>query len=150
MISSVLRVAKLSALTKEMALFLESGHSMIETLSSTSEHEKNPIYKEGIKRVMEEVRQGVRFSKSLEKNPLLFGIDLPLFASLGEESGGLSKSLVQVSAFYDEELNNLKKKLFALLEPSLMLVLGVVVGFIALSLITPIYSMTSSFNTPKI
>jgi len=142
----IIRLFKISDFAKEMSLFLESGYSMVEALDSCFVHENNPIFKEGLRGIIDDVKKGIRFSKSLEKNPLLFGYDLPQFVHLGEESGGLSKSILYVSTLYDEEIKNIEKKVFVLLEPTLMLVLGLIVGFIALSLIAPIYSITSSIN----
>ncbi|MFA6297113.1 MAG: type II secretion system F family protein, partial [Candidatus Paceibacterota bacterium] len=145
--SSLIRFFKLSVFSKEMSLFLESGYSVVEALDFCYVHENNPFYKDGLKKVIDDVKKGTRFSKTLEENPTIFGHDLPQFAHLGEESGGLSKSLLHVSALYDEDIKNIEKKVFALIEPVLMLFLGLIVGFVALSLITPIYSITSSINT---
>jgi len=141
---------KVSSFSKEVSLFLGSGYSILEVLSSVAEHEENLLYKKGIIDITEDIRKGIRFSKTLENHSYLFGRDMPLFVALGEETGKLSSSLLQVSFLYDEELKNLEKKIFTLLEPMMMLVLGVIVGFIALSLITPLYSITSSINNPSL
>ena len=143
----LIRLFKISAFAKETSLFLETGYSLVEILDFAYEYESNPLYKQGLKSVSGDIKKGIKFSKSLENFSFLFGQDLPIFVALGEESGRLSKSLLQVGLFYDQEIKNIEKKFFVLLEPVLMIVLGIIVGFIALSLITPIYSITSSLNS---
>ena len=66
--------------------------------------------------------------------------------SVGEETGDLANSLMYVSEMYEEDINELTKNLATLIEPVLMIVMGVIVGFIAISIITPIYGITQDLT----
>ena len=67
-------------------------------------------------------------------------------AGVGEMTGNLSSSFMYLSEMYEDEMNNLTKNLSTSIEPVLMIVMGVLVGFIAVSIITPIYGITQSLH----
>ena len=145
-VSTLLRLFKTSFLSKLLALFLECGYTLSESMYHAERLENNLIYKESFKEILEKIKRGERFSKALKNHPTLFPKETVQFAALGEESGNLSKTLYQLSILFDEELKEIEKRIFSLLEPTLMLFLGATVGFLALSLIMPIYSLTSSLS----
>lgn len=149
-ISKIIGLIKARFITRLISLYLQSGHTLWESLDHISRLEKNIAYKEGIRDIMNRIRKGEKFSKSLIHHPKLFPKDIIQFAALGEESGNLWKTLQHVSLLFDEEMKEIEKTMFALLEPALMLFLGVIVGFVALSLISPIYSITSSLSQPSL
>ncbi len=66
--------------------------------------------------------------------------------AVGESTGSLSDTLVFISEMYENEVDMLTKNLSTLLEPVLMIIMGAVVGFIAISIITPIYELTQHIN----
>ena len=66
--------------------------------------------------------------------------------SVGEKTGKLDESLLYVSAFYEEEIDSYVKNLTTLLEPVLLIIVGLTVGFIALAIISPIYELTGSIR----
>lgn len=149
-ISKVVRLRKTSLLCRVIALFLECGHTLSESLYYVEKFEKNLIYKKDLGLIIKKIHEGSRFSKILVSYLYLFPKETPHFVALGEESGNLSKTLFHISLMFEDELNEIKKRLFTLLEPALMLFIGILVGGIALSLISPLYSITSSLsqNTP--
>lgn len=149
-ISKVIRLRKTSSLCRVLALFLDCGHTLSESLYYTEKFERNLVYKKDLALIIKKVQEGARFSKILVSYLYLFPNETPHFVALGEESGNLSKTLFHISLMYENELNEIKKRLFTLLEPSLMLFIGILVGGIALSLVSPLYSITSSLsqNTP--
>lgn len=149
-ISKVTCLYKTSSLCRVLALFLECGHTLSESLYYVEKFEKNLVYKKDLAFIIRKVQEGERFSKILLSHSYLFPKETPHFVALGEESGNLSKTLFHISQMYEDELNEIKKRLFTLLEPALMLFIGGVVGVIALSLVSPLYSITSSLsqNTP--
>jgi len=145
-ISHPIKLIKARSFTKLISLFLGCGHTLFESLQHACGVEDNLAYKERIMAVAEQVRGGRRFSKALQNSGSIFPAEMAQFAAMGEESGNLSKILDHVSMIFDEEIKELEKRMCALIEPALMLILGTAVGFIALSLITPIYSLTSTLN----
>lgn len=68
---------------------------------------------------------------------------------VGEQTGNLTGSLAYLSDMYEEEISDLTKNLTTLIEPVLMVVMGVIVGFIAISIITPIYGITQQLTPYK-
>jgi type II secretory pathway component PulF len=145
-ISKLLRLVKSHLFARQISLFLEGGYTLSESLYHAEQLEKNLMYKEGFKRLCNGVKSGSRFSKLIERERRLFPKEISQFAALGEESGNLSKTLLHLSDLFEDELKEIEKRICGLLEPVLMLILGIVVGFIALSLMSPIYSLTSSLS----
>jgi type II secretory pathway component PulF len=149
-ISKIIRLRKTSSLCRVLALFLDCGHTLSESLYYVEKFERNLVYKKDLALITKRIHEGLPFSKILVSYLYLFPKETPHFVALGEESGNLSKTLFHISLMYEEELNEIKKRLFTLLEPALMLFIGILVGGIALSLVSPLYSITSllSQNTP--
>lgn len=143
--SHVLKLLSALLFSKLLSLFLESGYTLSESLYHAERLEKNLVFKKAYAAITSGVQSGDRFSRLLAKERL-FPKELAQFAALGEESGNLAKILFQVSSLFEEELREIEKRMFSLLEPALMLFLGLVVGFVAMSLISPIYSLTSSLS----
>lgn len=147
MLSRIVKLSKLSAITSSLSLFLETGFTLVESLSTISSHERNSSYKNALEEITTHLKKGGSFSKVLQKYPSLFSTEAVQFACIGEESGSLSKTLGHLATFYQEELAEIEKTTLSLMEPALMLIIGGVVGFVALSLISPIYSITSSMQS---
>jgi len=141
------KIYKMSTISRSLALFLESGFTMIESLSTVSSHEQNPSYRKALEEISLDLKRGGSFSSALKKHGDLFSSEAVQFSSIGEESGSLAKTLSHLAAFYQEELVSIEKSVLSLMEPAIMLILGAIVGFVALSLITPIYSMTSLISS---
>lgn len=146
LVSRIIKLATSLMFAKLLSLFLESGYTLSESLYHAERLEKNLIYKKVFREMTEGVQSGTRFSKLIAKETRLFPRELAQFSALGEESGNLAKTLFYLSALFEEELREIEKKIFSLIEPAIMVFLGVVVGFVAISLLSPIYSLTSSLT----
>ena len=81
-----------------------------------------------------------------KKYPNLFYGDVITLASVGEHSGSFSKTFARIADFYQERINVMTKRLPSILEPLLLVVMTMVVGFVAVSIILPIYEFTQSAN----
>lgn len=149
-ISYVIKISKNSNIAQSLSLYLESGFSLLEALSLVSDQEDNLLFKSSLLNVSEWIKKGERFSKALARHSYLFPYEIIQFASMGEESGRLSKTLLHISHLYQQEMKELQQRIFSLIEPAMMIVLGGIVGFVALSLITPIYSITSSLSASSL
>ena len=66
--------------------------------------------------------------------------------SIGEKTGKLDEVLLYLSDFYEEEIDNLSKNLSTILEPAILIVIALMVGFVALAIISPIYELTGSIQ----
>ncbi|MDP4001198.1 MAG: type II secretion system F family protein, partial [bacterium] len=81
-----------------------------------------------------------------KKKPKLFSSLVVQMMEVGEESGTTETVLTEVADFYESEIDQTMKNLSSILEPILMVVIGLVVGFLAVALITPIYNITQSIG----
>ena len=80
------------------------------------------------------------------KRQKLFPIMLSQMIEIGENTGNLSQTLSYLNNFYETEVDEITKNLSTTLEPILLIIMGVVVGFVAIAIITPIYSLTQSVS----
>ncbi len=116
--------------------------TLAEALPLTADTTQNLIYKEQYKLLAEAVIRGERISGYLFKKPELFPIITTQMIAVGERSGSLSTTLVYLSELYESEVDEFTKNLSNLVEPALMVIMGLLVGFIAIAIITPIYGIT--------
>lgn len=108
----------------------------------------NPIYQSKAKIVVNEVMQGKTIASVLKEHRLFPPLLIQMIAG-GEKSGSLDKTLSDLSAFYEEEVEEAVKNSTQLLEPLLMLAVGIGVGAMILSIIAPMYSVVGSLSNMK-
>jgi type IV pilus assembly protein PilC len=125
-----------------MGQLLNAGVPMLDTLSITAEIAGNTIYRRMWRTVHSAVKQGKKISAPLQKSPLLPRAVVQMIGA-GEESGKLGEVLDEVSEFYARELKNVIKGVTAMIEPLMIVVMGAIVGFIAMSIILPIFKLSS-------
>jgi type IV pilus assembly protein PilC len=132
--------------SRTTGLLLESGMGIIETLRIVAGAAGNTAYRLEIAKLAEGVARGEKLSDMMARDPVLFPIIVRQLVAVGETAGSLSSSLSYLAEMYEEEMNNLTRNLAISLEPILMAFMGLIVGFIALSIIMPIYGITQSFR----
>lgn len=122
-----------------------SGLSAVESLNLSGESLGNESYARAIREAVEEIQSGKAISDALGKHPELFPRLLISLIVVGERTGSLQEILLTYADFSEEEVDNKLKDLTAVLEPALLLVMGLVVGAIAFSIILPIYQLVGYF-----
>jgi len=132
--------------TGTMSSLLLSGVSITRAIEITEDVVQNVYYKKILKEAKEEVEKGAPFSKVFEENPNLFPVMMSEMIQVGEETGKLSDMLLQVASFYEGEIENKTKNLSIVIEPILMVVIGAAVGFFAISMISPLYSIMDNIK----
>jgi type IV pilus assembly protein PilC len=125
-----------------MGQLVNAGVPMLDTIAITAEISGNMLYKRMWRSVFSAVKQGKKISWTLQRNPLLPRPVVQMI-SAGEESGKLGEVLDEVSEFYSRELKSVIKTVTAMLEPIMIVVMGGLVGFIAMSIILPIFKLSS-------
>jgi type IV pilus assembly protein PilC len=125
-----------------MAELVSAGVPMLETLAITSDVSGNVLYERMWMVVHQSVKQGQKVAQPLAKENLLPGNVIQMI-SAGEESGRLGEVMRDVADFYAKELRNTIKTVTAMIEPLMIVLMGVIVGFIAMSIILPIFKMSS-------
>lgn len=125
-----------------MGVLTNAGVPILDTLSITAYISGNTLFENMWKAVHEEVRQGKKIAASLSACALMPGNVVQMIQS-GEESGTLGDVLRDISEFYARELKTVIKTVTSMIEPLMIVVMGVLVGFIAMSIILPIFKMSS-------
>jgi type IV pilus assembly protein PilC len=125
-----------------MGVLTRAGVPILNTISITAQISGNILYKNMWLGVYEEVRQGKKIASSLSRYDLMPPNVVQMIRS-GEDSGTMSEVLRDVSEFYARELRTVIKTVTSMIEPVMIVVMGVMVGFIAMSIILPIFKMSS-------
>ncbi len=125
-----------------MGMLTKAGVPILDTLSITGQVTGNTLYERMWQDVHEEVRQGKKIASSLEKSTLMPCNVVQMIRS-GEDSGTLGDVLRDISEFYAKELKAVIKAVTSMIEPIMICVMGVLVGFIAMSIMLPIFKMSS-------
>ena len=125
-----------------MGELVNAGVPMLETLAITAEVSGNALYKEMWQEVHLAVKQGGKIAQPLAAGKLL-PRNVTQMISAGEESGKLGEVLTDISEYYAKELRNTIKSVTAMIEPLMIVIMGALVGFIAMSIILPIFKMSS-------
>lgn len=145
---SVARAYNLTNFCRTLGLLLRSGIMLCEALAITAETTTNRVYRESCVRLAEQITRGEPLSRGISARPDLYPDMLAHLLSVGEKTGNLSTTLTYLGELYEAEVDELTKGLSSSIEPVLMLVMGLLVGLIAVSVITPIYSITQHLS-PK-
>ncbi len=124
-----------------MGQLLNAGVPMLDTIQITGEISGNTLYRRMWRAVYGAVKQGKKISAPLNKSTLLPRSVVQMIGA-GEESGKLGEVLDEVSEFYSRELKAVIKGCTAMIEPLMIVMMGSVVGFIAMSIILPIFKLS--------
>lgn len=145
-LGNMVRDVNLTNFCRTLGLSLKSGIRVVEAINITGESLTNMNYKKELSNAAEAVRKGEALAPFFAQNEHLFPAVLSQMISVGETAGNLSETLLYLSEFYESEVNESTKNLSNVLEPLLMVLMGAIVGFVALSIITPIYEVTQSIG----
>jgi type IV pilus assembly protein PilC len=130
----------LSRIADNLATMLASGISMVQALEITSEVVDNEVYKEILNNTIAEVKAGKSFSDSLSEYPEIPGV-LTQMAKVGEETGNLGSILETLAKFYRREVHTAVDTLINLIEPAMIVLLGLGVGVLLAAVLLPIYNI---------
>ncbi|MCU0915415.1 MAG: type II secretion system F family protein [Planctomycetes bacterium] len=125
-----------------MGVLTRAGVPILNTISITAHISGNVLYKEMWLNVYEEVRQGKKIATALARCNLMPSSVVQMIRS-GEDSGNMAEVLRDISAFYGRELKAVIKAVTSMIEPIMIVCMGCLVGFIAMSIILPIFKMSS-------
>ena len=133
----------LTRICDNMATMLSSGISIVQAIEVTADVVDNLVYKEILMSTLLEVKGGRSFADSIGEYSQIPGV-LAQMAKVGEETGSLASILTTLSNFYRREVNNAVDSLIGLIEPAMIVLLGLGVGVLLASVLMPIYNLTSS------
>lgn len=134
-----------SRFTRTLSTLLASGIPIIQALESAATVTNNQVVIDGIGQVTEDIKKGSSLSLLLRK----VGVFPPMMISMvgiGEESGALEEMLEKTADFYDEELDSAISRMISILEPAMIVVMAVMIGFIVISMIMPMFDMFQTIS----
>ncbi len=135
-------IVKISAVrfTRTLSTLLSSGMSLIQALEIVIKVVGNRVVMDGLMITKEDIRRGMSLSQSLRKvsalPPMVYSM-----IGIGEESGTIESMLEKCADYYEDEVENAIQRLVTLMEPLLIIIMGVVVGFIVISMLLPILDL---------
>ncbi len=147
MIGTLIKMANLSRFTRNLGTLLHSGVPVLTALEISSATLNNLKVQQELKLLASALDEGREMGATLlETHNQFFPALVSRMIAVGEKTGTLDETLLYLADFYDEEIDAVAKNLTTLLEPMLLLVIGLVVGFVALAIISPIYDLTGSIS----
>ncbi|MDP3729187.1 MAG: type II secretion system F family protein [bacterium] len=145
-IKGISQSVNLTNFCRTLGMLLKSGMHIVDALTITADTIDNLVYQEALRNISINVQKGGQISEYLRANEKLFPAMLTNMISVGETTGNLSETLLYLSDFYESDVDDLTKNLSSILEPLLILFMGLVVGFVAVAIITPIYGISQSVS----
>jgi type IV pilus assembly protein PilC len=129
---------------RTLSSLLSSGVDVVASMKITADVVQNVHYKKMLSRTAEDIQKGSTIQSLFMPRTDLYPSFVGEMIGVGEETGTLSKVLLEVALFYEGEVEQKTRDMSTIIEPVLMVVIGVGVGFFALAMIAPIYSLTST------
>lgn len=142
--TSIAKIAT-SRFTRTLSTLLASGIPIIQALETSAQVTGNQVVIDGIAVVSEDIKKGIVLSTLLKK----VGVFPPMvisMVSIGEESGALEEMLGKTADYYDEELDAAIARMIGVLEPMMIVVMALIIGFIVISMILPLFDMYSNIQ----
>ncbi len=143
LIKGITRSSNLSTFSSSLSSLLKSGISIDEALLITKDTVNNLYYQKAIDRIARDIKSGNKLSVELAQEKNYFPRLAVSLIKVGEKSGRLEEALSDVGQFYEEKLRSYLKMFSSSLEPALLIIVGLVVAWLAIAIITPIYEVTS-------
>ena len=137
--SELLKMICLSRFAENLSTMISGGLPIARALEISGEIVGNTVYKEIIFQTRDEVRKGEAISSTLARYPEVFPPVFIQMTSVGEKTGTLDKTLLDIVSFYQKEVDRTVDNLLSILEPALIAFLGLIVGGLIASVIMPLY-----------
>ncbi len=139
---------EVSRFARNLATMIKSGLPLFEALKIAINSQSNLAYKKAILELSTNLEKGKKMTEILKlpNYKLLFPRLVSDMIAVGEETGSIDESLFYVSQFYEEDIEETAKNMTTILEPAILLIIGLMVAFVALAIISPIYQLTGALG----
>jgi type IV pilus assembly protein PilC len=145
-ISPIVKKINLARSSRVLSSMMASGIAIVESLQICSEAVNNVFYQRALAEASNQVKLGKPITSTLEQHSWLFPEIVVQMLEVGEETGTMEEILQQLALHYEAEVDNTMRNLSSIIEPLLLLLIGGVVGVLALALISPIYNISQGIS----
>lgn len=145
MVGKVIRGTSLTSFTRTFGLLTTAGVPILDSIAIVSEVTNNSVYKRALSDIRLGIERGLTMSAQLDKVGVFPKIISQMYR-VGEETGKVDKISFKLAEYFESEADHLVKNLTVIIEPVILIVLGLGVGFLVLSIILPIYKLTTSIS----
>ncbi|MDD5050301.1 MAG: type II secretion system F family protein [Candidatus Pacebacteria bacterium] len=146
LIAGITREVNSAKTTRTLSSLLSAGVEVVTAITITGDVIQNSYYKVALKAAEIKIQKGENISSTFAGQEKLFPVFVGEMISVGEETGKLSGMLLEVAVFYEDDVDQKTKDMSTVIEPFLMVTVGVAVGFFAISILSPIYSLVSHIS----
>ena len=129
---------------RTLSSLLHSGVDVVESVSITTDVVQNVHFKAVLKEAGESIKKGGLMSKVFNDHDKLYPVFFGEMMSVGEETGKTGEMLLGVAKYYEEDVEQKTKDMSTVIEPFLMIIIGAAVGFFAVAMISPMYSLANA------
>jgi len=140
-IGQMIREYQSAQTTRTLSSLMSSGVEIVVSLDVTLDVVQNHLYKDVLKKVRTAVEKGEPMSAVFTANENLYPVFVGEMVAVGEETGKIAEMLKGVAQFYEDEVDQKTKNLSTIIEPVLMIIIGIGVGIFAVSMLAPTYSL---------
>lgn len=141
-VGQILRQSAMARFSRTLGVTFRAGVPLVEALDSVANATGSVVYNDAVKRIREDVAVGHQLQLAMKQTSLFPNMVVQMVA-IGEEAGALDKMLFKIAEFYETEVNNAVDSLSSLLEPLIMVVIGLLVGSMVVGMYLPIFKLGS-------
>ncbi len=143
-IGEIIKQINAARTARTLSSLLSSGVDIVVAIGVTKEVIQNSYYKEVLEEIQTTIQKGDQISTIFLSHENLYPLFVGEMVSVGEETGKIGDMLLSVAQFYEDEVDQQTKDMSSVIEPILMIFIGAAVGFFAISMLSPTYSLASS------
>ncbi len=144
MIGEIVKQVNAARTGRTLSSLLSSGVDIVVAIGVTKEVIQNSYYKEVLDKVQDAIQKGDPISNIFSDNNKLYPLFVGEMVSVGEETGKIGEMFLSVAVFYEDEVDQKTKDMSSIIEPILMILIGIGVGFFAISMLGPTYSLADA------
>ena len=141
-VGNILRQSAIARFARTLGVTFRAGVPLVEALDSVANATGSVVYNDAVKRIREDVSVGHQLQLAMRQTNLFPNMVVQMVA-IGEEAGALDKMLFKIADFFEEEVNNAVDALASLLEPFIMVIIGVLVGGMVIGMYLPIFKLAA-------
>jgi type IV pilus assembly protein PilC len=146
LLGNFLKNLNLAQFSRALYILLKSGLTLKESLELSKKTLQNSDYLEKVDFLITEIEKGEMVGQTLKRFPKNFPLFFSQMILTGERTGNLDETLSYLAQFYEEKVSSDSKRFSSIIEPALIIFVGILVGFIAFSVLTPIYQFLGQFR----